>query len=83
VILVDDRDALQRYLGEQGVATGLHYPVPLHLQKAYAGRGHQQGDLPVTESVASRALSLPMFPELGEEQVDYVADCISRFMNGK
>jgi dTDP-4-amino-4,6-dideoxygalactose transaminase len=80
VILVDDRDALQKYLEEKGVVTGLHYPVPLHLQKAYARRGHKEGDFPVTESVASRVLSLPMFPELAKEQVEYVADCVGQFM---
>ena len=80
VILVDDRDALQKYLGEKGVGTGLHYPVPLHLQKAYANRGHKEGDFPVTESVAGRVLSLSMFPELAKEQIEYVADCIRQFM---
>jgi dTDP-4-amino-4,6-dideoxygalactose transaminase len=62
VIKIDDRDGLQKYLGEKGVATGLHYPMPLHLQKAYAHMGHQKGDFPVTEQVAERLLSLPMFP---------------------
>jgi dTDP-4-amino-4,6-dideoxygalactose transaminase len=80
VILVDDRNALQEYLAEKGVDTGLHYPVPLHLQKAYARQGHREGDFPVTESVARRVLSLPMFPELVEEQVEYVAHCIAQFM---
>ncbi len=80
VILVEDRDALQDYLGEKGIATGLHYPVPLHLQKAYAGQGYEAGAFPVTERVASRVLSLPMFPELVKEQVEYVADCIGQFM---
>ena len=80
VILVDDRDALQKYLGEKGVDTGLHYPVHLHLQKAYADQGQKEGDFPVTETVAGRVLSLPMFPELAKEQIDHVADCIRQFM---
>lgn len=80
VILVDDRDSLQKYLGDKGVGTGLHYPVPLHLQKAYASNGYKKGDFPVTESVASRLLSLPMFPELKKEQIEYVADCVKQFM---
>ena len=80
VILVDDRNALQKYLADKGVGTGLHYPVPLHLQKAYANQGHKEGDFPVTESVAGRVLSLPMFPELAKEQIEYVADCIRQFM---
>jgi len=80
VILVDDRDGLQKYLNEKGVGTGLHYPVPLHLQKAYAYKGYKEGDFPVTESVAKRLLSLPMFPELTKAQIEYVADCIKQFM---
>jgi dTDP-4-amino-4,6-dideoxygalactose transaminase len=83
VILVDDRDALQKYLNEKGIGTGLHYPVPLHLQKAYAYQGYKEGDFPVTESVAKRLLSLPMFPELTKAQIEYVADCIKQFMNSK
>ena len=82
VILVDDRDGLQKYLGEKGVGNGLHYPVPLHLQKAYASDGYKEGDFPVTESVASRLLSLPMFPELKKEQIEYVADCIKEYQTG-
>ena len=81
VIKVDDRDGLQKYLGEKGVATGLHYPMPLHLQKAYAHMAHQQGDFPVTERVAERLLSLPMFPELTREQMDYVVGCIKEFLS--
>jgi dTDP-4-amino-4,6-dideoxygalactose transaminase len=80
VILVDDRDGLQKYLGEKGVGSGLHYPVPLHLQKAYASDGYKEGDFPVTESVARRLLSLPMFPELKKDQIEYVAACIKQFM---
>ena len=83
VILVDDREGLQKYLGEKGIGTGLHYPVPLHLQKAYASQGYKEGDFPVTESVASRLLSLPMFAELKREQIEYVADCIAQFMKSK
>jgi dTDP-4-amino-4,6-dideoxygalactose transaminase len=83
VILVDDRDGLQKHLGEKGIGTGLHYPVPLHLQKAYANQGYKKGDFPVTEKVASRLLSLPMFAELTREQIEYVADSIKRFMNTK
>ena len=80
VILVDDRDGLQKYLNEKGIGTGLHYPVPLHLQKAYAYKGYKEDDFPMTESVAKRLLSLPMFPELTKAQIEYVADCIKQFM---
>ncbi len=74
VILVDSRDEVQRKLQERGVGTGLHYPLPLHLQKAYAHMGLSKGSLPVTERVAARLLSLPMFPNLTQEQQDYVCD---------
>jgi len=80
VILVDDRDGLQKYLNAKGIGTGLHYPVPLHLQKAYAYKGYKEDDFPVTESVAKRLLSLPMFPELTRAQIEYIADCIKQFM---
>jgi dTDP-4-amino-4,6-dideoxygalactose transaminase len=80
VILADDRDGLQKYLKDKGIGTGLHYPVPLHLQRAYAKKGYKEGAFPVTENVAKRLLSLPMFPELTREQIEYVADCIRQFM---
>jgi dTDP-4-amino-4,6-dideoxygalactose transaminase len=80
VILVDDRDGLQKYLNDKGIGTGLHYPVPLHLQKAYAHKGYKEGDFPVTESVAKRLLSLPMFPELTKAQIEYIAQTIKEFM---
>lgn len=83
VILVDDRDGLQKYLNEKGIGTGLHYPVPLHLQKAYSYQGYKEGDFPVTESVAKRLLSLPMFPELTKAQIEYVAQSIKEFMTKK
>jgi len=64
VIRVADRDGLQRHLAAQKIDTGIHYPVPLHLQKAYENLGYKQGDLPVTERIASEILSLPMYPQL-------------------
>lgn len=83
VILVDDRDALQSFLSEKDIATGLHYPVPLHLQNAYSQMGHQKGDFPVTEKVADRLISLPMHPELQPEQIRYVTDGIKEFFARK
>jgi dTDP-4-amino-4,6-dideoxygalactose transaminase len=82
VIRVTDgrRDALQAHLSQKGIATGLHYPIPLHLQPAYASAGHKAGDFPVSEQLASQGLSLPMFPELTDDQVHYVADNIKEFM---
>ena len=81
VILVDDRDGLQQFLNDKGIASGLHYPFPLHLQKAYAHLGYKEGDFPVAENVAKRLLSLPMFPELTREQIEYVAEAIREFKN--
>jgi len=82
VIRVDDRDGLQEFLTEKGVGTGLHYPLPLHLQKAYAHMGFKKGDFPVSENTAGRLLSLPMYAELTEVQIEYVADCIKEYMKG-
>jgi dTDP-4-amino-4,6-dideoxygalactose transaminase len=59
------------------VQTGVHYPIPIHLQPAYASLGYKRGDLPVTEALAERVLSLPMFPELSDGQIDRVAEAIT------
>ena len=80
VIQVEDRDGLQKFLSEKGVATGLHYPMPLHLQKAYAHMGLAGGSFPVAEKVAGRLLSLPMYPELTNEQIEYVVDAIREYV---
>jgi dTDP-4-amino-4,6-dideoxygalactose transaminase len=79
VILADNRDELQKFLSEKGIATGLHYPLPLHLQKAYAHLGHKKGDFPVAEHTAERLLSLPMYPELTAEQIHYVCSSIREY----
>jgi len=79
VIRAKDRDALGEHLKSQGVSTGLHYPVPVHLQKCYREWGYAAGSLPVTERVASEILSLPMFPGLTAEQQKRVADAIGSF----
>ena len=84
VIRVTDgrRDALQAYLNYAGIATGLHYPIPVHLQPAYASLGHKPGDFPVSEQLAVQGLSLPMYPELSDDQVVYVSGKIKEFMLG-
>ena len=76
VIRTGDRDKLQKHLNEKQIGTGLHYPLPLHLQKAYECLGYKEGDLPVTEKVATEILSLPMFPGLLDDQQKYVAESI-------
>jgi len=67
VVRTQQRDLLQKHLAAANIDTGIHYPVPLHLQKAYEGFGYRQGDFPVTEAAASEILSLPMYPQLSEE----------------
>lgn len=82
VIRADRRDELQQHLTNERIGTGLHYPLPLHLQRAYQPMGLGAGAFPVTERAAASLLSLPMFPELTESQVDRVADAIRRFYRG-
>lgn len=76
----EHRDGLRAFLQGHGIATGIHYPVPLHLTPAFAYLGYQPGDCPVAEACARSILSLPMFPELRAEQIDYVADRVQRYM---
>lgn len=73
----EKRSELQSALASAGVHTGIHYPIPVHLQRAYEDYGYAQGDLPVTEAIASQQLSLPMFAELTDEQIVRVADAVS------
>ncbi|MCB0281453.1 MAG: DegT/DnrJ/EryC1/StrS family aminotransferase [Calditrichae bacterium] len=73
------RDQLRDYLAEKDIATGLHYPIPLHLQKCFSSLGYKQGDFPVSEKLASTGLSLPIYPELTDEMVLYVCNAIKSF----
>lgn len=82
VVRVQKRDELQQYLAQHGIATGMHYPTPIHLQPAYADLGYHLGDFPSTEVLAHDILSLPMFPELTNEEVRYIVDTISVFVLG-
>ena len=79
VIRHPQRDALQAHLEARGVKTLIHYPVPVHLQEAYRFLGYSQGSFPVAEQAAGEILSLPMFPQLREEEVDYVVERIRDF----
>jgi len=83
VVRVPDRAGLQKYLAEEKIDTGIHYPVPLHLQKAYANYGFRPGDFPVTERVADEILSLPMYPQITEEQQRRVVEHIASFVSLK
>jgi dTDP-4-amino-4,6-dideoxygalactose transaminase len=82
VIQADDRDKLREHLDANGVSTGLHYPVPLHLQPAFKDLGYHEGSFPNAERAAKRIVSLPMYPELRDEQIEYVAECIRGFYGG-
>ncbi len=74
VIHCERRDAVRQRLAERGVQTGLHYPIPIHLQAAYEALGHQRGDFPVAESSADRLLSLPMHEGITNAELDYVSE---------
>ena len=75
----ETRDKLQKFLNDSGISTGLHYPVPLHKQECFHSLGYKPGDFPVTEDLAETGLSLPMFPELSDEQINYVVGKIKEF----
>jgi len=79
VIRTSYRDMLQGFLKEQGIETGLHYPVPLHQQKAYRALGYRTGSFPVSEKLSKEILSLPMFPSLTERQQERIAQSIRLF----
>jgi dTDP-4-amino-4,6-dideoxygalactose transaminase len=79
VIRAEDRDALRDHLHEQGVATGIHYPVPIHLQPAYLDLGYDRGSFPVTEECAGQLLSLPMYPELTPGLIERVAETVENW----
>lgn len=80
VIQVKDRDGLQAHLTNAGIASGIHYPIPIHLQPAYNELNYSQGDFPETEAYSHNILSLPIYPELTEECVDYVAKAIGEYV---
>jgi dTDP-4-amino-4,6-dideoxygalactose transaminase len=81
VIRTEDRDGMMQHLKEAGIGTGIHYPIPLHLQKAYAYLGYRKGDYPVAESAAAEILSLPMFPQLLRTQQARVVEEILAFIS--
>ena len=73
------RDELQKFLSQKGISTGLHYAIPIHKQKCFEYLGYKAGDFPITEQLAESGLSLPMFPELTDDQIKYVSDSIKEF----
>jgi dTDP-4-amino-4,6-dideoxygalactose transaminase len=79
VLRVEDREGLIANLNEAGIGTGIHYPVPLHLQKAYRVLNYRKGDFPVCERIAGEIVSLPMHPQLTAEQQSRVVEQVLRF----
>jgi len=82
VVETEYRDALREHLTEQGIQTGIHYPIPIHLQEAYSDLGLAAGAFPVSEQLARRTLSLPMFPELTPDQIEVTVGAIRKFFAG-
>lgn len=76
IVQSEERDKMTKKLGEKGIATGVYYPVPLHLQKAFGDLGYRKGDLPVGEYLSERTFALPMFPEMTEEEQDYIIESV-------
>jgi dTDP-4-amino-4,6-dideoxygalactose transaminase len=83
VVRVRDREALQVHLADFGVGTSIHYPIPLHLQKAYSHLHYKKGDFPVTERVAAEVVSLPMFPQMTHDQQDEVVKHVKEFATAR
>ena len=79
VVRTRNRDDLQKHLNSRGIQTGIHYPIPIHLQEAYRDLGFERGSFPVTEKLADEMISLPMFPELSHHQIELVLEALSSF----
>jgi dTDP-3-amino-3,4,6-trideoxy-alpha-D-glucose transaminase len=82
VVRTPERDALRSHLQENGVASAIHYPTPIHLQPAYAGQGPGQGDLPVSELLAEQSCSLPIFPGISTAEIERIAAAVGSFSSG-
>lgn len=82
VVWTKDRDRVREELAKKGVQTAVHYPLPVHLQKAYAHLGYQPGSLPHTEKACAEAISMPLFPEMSREQVIYAAEMLIEVASG-
>lgn len=80
---VEDRDELRSFLNDRGIGSGVYYPVPLHLQECFGDLGYGEGDFPVSEALCREVISLPIFPELGEERLEIVAAAIREFYEGR
>lgn len=78
-IAVEDRDGLKKYLNDNGISSGIYFPVPLHLQKVYEKLGYKKGDMPGAEFIGDHTLVLPMFPELKDEEINEVIEVVNRW----
>ncbi|MFA5309032.1 MAG: DegT/DnrJ/EryC1/StrS family aminotransferase [Dehalococcoidales bacterium] len=83
VIKTPERDGLKSWLEQKGIATGMHYPVPIHLQEAWREYGGEDIYLPVTEKITKEILSLPMYPELSEGEIQYICGCVREFSESR
>ena len=78
-VLVEEKEGFASYLGEHGIGTGSFYPVPLHLQKAFRDLNYKEGALPIVENVCKRSVCLPVFPEMTQEEINYVIDTVKAY----
>ncbi len=76
-VFVQNRDAVAKKMQEAGVGVGIHYPIPVHLQKCFAELGHQPGDFPVAEQIGAEELSLPIYPEITPDQIQTVVNALA------
>lgn len=81
-IQCENREIIMQKLKERGIATGIYYPVPLHLQKAYTNLGYKQSDLPVAEDLCKKIFAIPMFPEISDDEINYISDTLHKIVQG-
>ena len=79
MLIVNERDKLQKFLAENNIGSAIFYPKPLHLQECFSDLGYRPGDFPIAERLCNEVLSLPIYPELVQEQVEYVAKTVLKF----
>lgn len=80
VIRIENRDLFMSFLEKRGIQTLIHYPYPIHLQDSYKFLGYKNGDLPVTESIANQIVSLPIYPELKDDEVEYIVNTVTKYV---
>ncbi len=79
VVRTDKREELQSFLKDKGIGTGIYYPIPLHLQRAWKEAGYPEYRLPVSEKLSKEILAIPLFPEMREEEIQYVIESVKQF----